>query len=86
MADTKKWPLSARPMGMGGTGGGGKTKGKRRNVSAAPAKRTRSPESIAKGKATRAANKKADKKAGGRGNRLTAQLQRAGKLPDLGNL
>jgi len=61
MADKTKWPMSARPKSMGGTGGGSKTKGKRRNVSAAPAKRTRSPESIAKGKATRTANAAAKK-------------------------
>jgi hypothetical protein len=51
-------------MGMGGTGGA-KSKGKRRTMSEAPKKRTRSPESIAKAKVTRAKNKKAAKKAGG---------------------
>jgi hypothetical protein len=65
MADTTKWPLSARPMNMGGTGGA-KSKGKRRVMISAEAKapslkRTRSPESIAKGNATREANAAAKK-------------------------
>jgi hypothetical protein len=37
MADTEKWPLSARPMNMSGTGGA-KSKGKRRVMISAEAK------------------------------------------------
>lgn len=61
MASLEKWPRSARPKSRGGTGGGGGGGGGSSTETESKT-RKRSPETIAKQKATREANKAAKEK------------------------